>query len=334
MRARPHSKSKKRADEMLSADELERALALLSDEATAVHTDPRELIRELVDNLLVGTIIFGGPIGLLVVWFDFWWGVGLLLSAVLAFVLLALTPARLADANSFRASLEDTELFQAANEVWTNRLRLSNVVVLGAPLAVLGGLVWLFYELFATGEVRLLPLLVIAAPSLIFWVWLAFDNVRELRYFSRVSSLRGQFEDRLEAVRHEPSEVPISGDELNFLAKAETHQTQRAVEAVVEEQVPKVLEHSYSVSVDAAAQQDLEQLAGENFSEWLRIQQTILSLQFEPRPPSAKPAAEVPDALEVLAGQRGVDYIVDDDMHRVYVVGIDEGQETDTRHAS
>jgi hypothetical protein len=307
----------------LSSDDLEAALELLSTEVSTTASDRRSLWTELLENVLVGAFLFGLPLGLIIVAFDLWWGLGLIVAGVVALVLLAVTPeSEVSDEVSrFRAALQDTEYVKAAEEVWLRRQSgtAGLLVALLMPAIVLVGTAWLVYGLVVNGDVQPFAILAIGVPSLVFWLWIALNNLQELRYYSQVSSIHDRLQEHSQKAGEE---VAISQVDLDVLEHVESVQNKRAVQEAAEH-LPAI-DQSYAISIAPTALSELEQLADQSPEEWSRVNEAILALQNDPRPEFAKRAAEVPAALKVLAGRRGVDYVVDDENQSVYVVSIEE----------
>jgi hypothetical protein len=187
------------------------------------------------------------------------------------------------------------------------------------PLSALVGIVWLIWSQIATGTISGLAIVLVAAPTFVYWIWFAYDNVSELQYFKSVSRL---LDDIRDARGDDRSAVSVSASELDILSQAESHRVKRTVEATVG-QLPDLLTESYAVSLGEEPAQYLEKLAVESPEDWIRIAETLHALQADPRPDSAHPASDPTGAVEVVAGRHELEYRVDDDEHHVYVLAIE-----------
>jgi hypothetical protein len=313
--ALPKPDREQRPAEALTPEDLAAALKLLAAE----EQPPARfrMVRELRECFLAYTLLLATPIGLVIVWFDVWWGLGLMGAGAVSFVLLAFLPQSGAytEAKQMRKTLEGTPVVKAANALWESSSTLMYLAFWPIVAAALGGCAWLVYGLVVNRALEPLSLVPLGAAGILLCIWVAVDNVRELKYFSRVAGIRGRLEDLVEAGGS--PEVTVSGADLDVLEKAETRQTRRVVHEA-SEQLPDVGEQ-YAVSFAPTAREDLEQLAVARPSDWLDIQTAIFSLQDDPRPRSA---VEVPDGFEVMVGPQGIDFVVDDTSKRVYVLGI------------
>ena len=326
MRATSPSEDVKRPERTLTAEELESALELLSTEMEPAAPG-RELWVEIFLNVLVGCLFFGLLTGLVVIWFDLWWGVGLLTFAGASFVLFLLSPDTSfeADVKRLRSSIGDAESIKVVADVWANRTPRSDFVLFGGLIFILVGAVWLVGGLLAEGKVRAEALLVLALANVTVWVWFSYDNLQEVRYYEQVESIRQRFQEFASEAGQSDAEIGISKAELNVLAKAEAHQTQLTVSESAR-QLPLVLEHSYAVSITPKAFEELEEIHRRNANEWLQVQMAINSLQDDPRPAPNHQETEASATLTLVAGPHEVDYVVDEDSQYVSVVGIGAGK--------
>lgn len=312
----------------MAPGQLDAAVELLSHEEHEGRSFLRSTALELVEDLCVGSILFGFVVGAIVVWSHSWLGLGLMLGAVGCLALLGLLPrSGIAEASkTLRRTIEDSHVLGSSIDQWRDRrasLMTGAFLAATGPLSALAGVVWLIWAQFDTGTVPGLAIVLVAAPTFLYWLWFAYDNVSELRYFKRVSRLLDSIKRaRAEESRH----VSVSASEIDILTQAESHHVHRTVAEAVE-QLPGVIDDSYAVSLGREPAQYLEKLAAESPEDWVRIAETLHALQADPRPDYAHPASEAREAVEVLAGRYGLEYVVDDDAQQVYVVAIDSDQD-------
>jgi mRNA-degrading endonuclease RelE of RelBE toxin-antitoxin system len=326
-------KSEKKPPVSLGVDDLETALDLLTAEEGAVRADRRRLIVNLISNIAFGILLFACPLGLLVMWFDKAFGLGLLLAAGIATIVFRVAAFFKGAQPRLPVLSEEDEFAKAATAVWRKKVRIfySSVGCLMAPglVAVLVGLIWLGYSLFAMHKVSLPGLALIALPLLTLLVFTAVDEYRRFQYFSRVSITRDRFNSRLHKVRTEGlNEMSISSEEMDLLAQVETKQAVRKVAEAVKELPPQKW---YSVAIAQKALGFMKGLPGE---ERGAIREITDALQLNPRPPEAQPVTGLENAFVIRSEDYEIAYLVDDIKQRVDVTEIRDTRGGEVPHAS
>ena len=308
----------------LTEEELESALQLLATEA---RPTPRRggLWLELLEEVSVALLLFGLPAGLLVVWFEPWLGIGLLVAAGVSFGVLAITPENKLDAEwtRLKMSIGGSESAKVADDVRRKKFgRRADIEITLQLIMIIGGAGWLVLGLLGDGEVQVLALVVAGLGTLWLFAALGFDKLRDIQYYEQVESIRKRFEDHALTVGAGEARISVSEGELTVLARAEDHRTKIAVSESAQ-QVPFVLENSYAVLLEPEAIETLEGLLADETGDWLDVQTAINSLQEVPRPSSARTVNEAPLTLEVVAGRHTVHYVVDDESRSISVVEVD-----------
>lgn len=302
--------------------EVEAAVDLLATEHDIGRPLSQSVALELLEDLLAGAFLFGLLVGAIVVWTNTTLGLSLIGGGLAASVALAALPSSgIADATrKYRHAVEQSQL-EAIESLRRRPWRawMALPIVLG-PIAAISGTVWLVWAQLASGEIPGAAIALIAVPSAAFWLWFALDNISEYRYFSRVSRLLDRFREEADTDVGAPG-LTVSQADLGVLSRAETHRIQRTVGEAAK-QLPEALEESYAVSIAPEPLEYLNRLADENPAFWREIAGALSVLQEDPRPPTARPAEDVPGAVEVVAGDQSVEYLVDEQLHRVYVVSI------------
>ena len=307
---------------------VEVAVDVLATEYDVGRPWSQSVALELLEDLLVAAFLFGVIVGTIVVWTSTTLGLALIGGGLASTVVLGALPSSgIAEATTkYRHAVEQTQSDALASLRRRPSRAWATLPIFLGPAATIAGIVWLAWSQITTGEIRLAAIALIAIPNAAFWLWFAFDNISEYRYYSRVARLLQRF--REESATPDETPIVVSKSELEVLSRAETHQIQRKVVEAAEE-LPEKLEESYSVSLAPETFDYLKHLAAENPHSWRKIAETLGALQQDPRPARARPAADVPGAVEVIAGDQGVEYRVDEDLHRIFVVAIAGGKHED-----
>jgi hypothetical protein len=317
----------------LSADDLQSALDLLSEEQRAGRRDRRKLALSLVNSLAVGIFLLCVPLGLLIIWFDTLWGVALLAIGAASLVVVGVTAPRTPgeETTRLRKAMEGTEISRVSTEVWEKvaapfEISLAITFFLGG-FAVLGGLAWLMYDLVTTDQVPIGAIALIVVPPLVFWTVFAVMEYRELEHYEDVSQALGRLRHAsAQAEDQGLNEVPLTGDEFAVLSRAEEQQAKRQIVQAVET-LPQAAEQLYSLVIAQEPLDQLVSLSTANPDAYSAIRKDIDRLLTDPHPAGSKVVrAGSPSEGDVLVmdcGSRSVTYDVDEGDRRVSVIAID-----------
>jgi hypothetical protein len=310
----------------IQAPAVDFAVELLDEEQGASRSTLSLAWREFANDLLAGACFFCIAVGLAVVWWH--WVLALVLFGLaFAFLMgLASVPSGSASdaAQKLKARLEDPTVLKAPlgslarreeDESW-----LTIAAFLLGPLAAVVGLIWLVSsQLSNDGAIPIAAILLIALPSLIFWVALAVDATRDYAYYNQVSGVL----ERIKAqTGDETPGVEVTQADLDVLSNAETQYVKRKVEEATE-QLPDVLSSSYSVIIEQKPQEYLDALPA---ADTARIMQRLLDLSVDPHPAEARPES---DDVAATIAQEGLGFVVDDETHCVVMTSVEEEAKTD-----
>jgi hypothetical protein len=317
-------RAKEQAQFSMEPTDVEAALHLLETEREVGRSiTTRSQALEFVRDLLIGCFYFGLTVGLTVVWSDLWVGVGLLVGAfVCLFVSAMLPPSGIAEETErIKGAIDalgDSAPFNSANQVWPERW--PSIIPGVAGLLWVGGFVWLIWAQIADDEVRLVPLVLVALGSFAMSIGLALTTVNAYRYQRRLAEARERISKQ--AGLTESGSVVISSAERAVLSEAAGNQVRRTVKESAK-QLPELLDDSYAVTLAPEAFDSLAHLAEDRPQQWLEITELISSLQADPRPAAARPLDEIPEAGKVIEANHGVQFSVDEERRRIYVVAIE-----------
>lgn len=311
----------------VSTSSLQSALELLATEQEALPArHRRELLLELLQDLNVGLLFLTVILGGVTIFWDFIWGLSLLSGAVVFFLFLALLPGSdLSEATGkVKKAIEETDFAKIADVLWKRRME-SLVVGVAMLIAVAAGIFgfWVLLDgLISDGSVAVSAVGLMGIATGVFWSVVAINAYREYRYYTLVAAARDRLDGRLsQAASANQDEVQVSRTELDVLSQAEVHRTARTVKAAVDE--GDKVEAAWGVALTPSARSSLDRLAQEQPDAWTRVVGAIHSLQDEPRPPHARSAEDRDDVVEIDAGSCAVDYRLEDDAHRVYVISVE-----------
>lgn len=306
----------------ITSEEVEAALGLLKSEEQEAASDARSVRAEIAEDIAMAFALFGLLTGALVIGFQAVEGAFLLGVGFAGFVIFGVLPrSDVAErTHQLRHSLEEV---LPGSEMEDTSVGLSSVGLVGFLLGIgafLAGLAWLLVELITADRVSVPALAMVGGTLLAYWLWFARDTIREWRYVSRISELRQRL---AEEAAGDAEGVSVSPTDRQVLAEAETHRTHRVVREATAQAAE--LSEAYAVAVAPEPLEYLDELARRNPADWIEVTQTIQALQFDPRPPSARPLAELPDetAEMLLAAGREVEYVVNEDLHRVDILAIE-----------
>jgi mRNA-degrading endonuclease RelE of RelBE toxin-antitoxin system len=327
----------------LTLDDLEAALHLLSEEERAVgsgsnRANKRDLIALIVNDSVIGLMLYALFTGLIIVWFFPKLGFSLLGIGILAFALLCITVSTFGDfrekVNQLRGALQGTKLAQVAAQKWGSMFPYEGCLTIIVGLIVLGGIGWLIFGLIARREILPSSLVLIALSFLIIVAANSVNSFREFKYFSQVSRLRERFQVELEGTGAEQPTFVLSKQEKNLLSEVETQQVNRNVAKVLEEYSQQ--RAIYSIAI---ADGPLAYLGTLTEEERQQLREGVDSLQTEPRPDYAWPIPVGPNGVPnnqfaFKNGRQVLIYLVDDGRERVDVMAISEAPREEVDHAS
>jgi mRNA-degrading endonuclease RelE of RelBE toxin-antitoxin system len=307
-----------------SDDDLKAALRLLSDEERLGKTE-RSALRALLFFIIASTImVFACLAGLLIVWFDRPFGIGLLIASVVAFIALMVLVA--VKQNPFqlltvvRQSVKNSEISQAiAARLEPSQSKVATILVgCGGGLMLLlffPAVGWFLYDLVTTRTVNLLSLILIAVPIATVFSVSYYQMRRDFLHYSRISRLRDLLEPRTEGTEKRA----ISTTEVAFLRQVETRQMVREARQM-EPEADRQAAESYPIIVGAKAREYLDRLP---VDQSLSLRGIIDTLQFDPRPLNVESVVEKDTEMLVLReGNAVIIYRIDEGMQRVIIVDI------------
>ncbi len=314
----------------LGIDELKAALRLLSAEEQTAGTSMHIAVFNVIAYLLVGVMFLSCPLGLLLVWFDKGLGIRLLVAAIAAFALfgisLTISPVRnlTSTLSTLRKSVVASPLGEAAMAAWTEHSMDRAVGCMFAlGMLVFGaGSCWLVYGLVASQEASPLSLALIALPVLVLFAAVAYNQYRELRYFSQVSALRSQVASRLESASEEGlSSSFVAAKDVALLGQIEKTQVDHTAQKASQE-IPGKLKEFYAVAISPEARKTLRLSVKQDSEKGHLLRDTVDTLQIDPRPPNAEPVPALTNGFVIVQGDYEIIYRVDDARRNVTVVQI------------
>ena len=316
----------------ISAEDLEAALRLLTDEEQATQAAAREggataAVFTCVTNFLMLVAFFALIPAVIVIWFDRWWGVALFLTSLVSGVLLLaafMLPVSSKDftsvKNRLRQEIGEGELAKAASQLLAKRQREANFWEWGClPIALWpAALLALLVSLYLPSHALFLASLGLQGLSvLLASFWFTEEFYEDVKYYERVSKLRSRFETQLRQLDVGASgEVSISRREIELLGNIETNQAAREAAKTLEASGAEA-ESLYSIAFTREALAALER--EQSVERRQRIRAAADALQFDPRPPGVAAAG---DGFLVEGEDFFLRYEVNDEKERLVVTSV------------